>query len=198
MAGLGRGAAILISVIIGLIILPILGIKGLFCMVIIGFIANYLTVDSQRSYIIGTIAGGIIGLIVFMFGFFASPTLPYTPSISTSKMISLQLGGLFTLLLGFILLIGVCAGLGAVGGAIVQKLFKKKAETGRYSEGYQRRNTQEYKKRNIPQKSFINKLMALTKNKSQKRFNSKPRRDLNKNRRRKSFNDKPKRTLNKK
>lgn len=190
MAGFGRGAAVLISVMIGLIILPFLGIKGLFSIIIIGFIANYLTVHGQRSYLVGAIAGGIIGLIVFICGFFVSPVLPDLPSLSSSKMIKLELGGLFTLTLGFFLLIIVCTGFGAIGGAIVQKIFKKEFEDGRYNEGY--------KKRNKPQKSFINKLMALNRNKSQKRFNSKQRRSLNKNKHRKSFNDKPRRNLNKK
>lgn len=183
MAGFGRGASILISIIIGVVILPIIGIKGLFSIVLIGFIANYLTVNSQRSYINGVIAGAIVGFIVFIFGFFASPTLPDIPSIATSEMISLELSGLFTLTVGFIVLIASCAVFGAIGGAIVQKLLKKESET------------KKYKKRNAPQKSFINKLVALSKNKSQKSFNGKPRRDLNRNKRKKNFNDKPRRTL---
>ena len=160
MAGFGRGAAILISIIIGIIILPFLGIKGLFSIVIIGFIANYLTVHSQRSYKVGGVAGGIIGFIVFIYGFFVSPTLPDLPHISSHKMISLELGGSFTLILGFVILVVTCTAFGVIGGAIVQKVFKKKSETKKYEK---RTKTGRHKK----------------KTKSPKSFNDKPRRTLN-------------------
>ena len=190
MVSFDRRTAILISVMVGIIILPFIGIKGLFSIIVIGFIANYLTVDKQRNYIIGAAAGCIIGIIVFLFGFLATPTLPDIPSISTSKLISLELQGLFTLVLGFFALVISCTSFGAVGGAIVQKLFKKESSTEKYNK--------QYKKTNKPQKSFITKLIALNGNKSQKSFNGKPRRNLNKNKRRKSFNDKPRKSLNKK
>ena len=187
MTGFGRGAAILISIMIGLIILPFLGIKGLFAIVIIGFISNYLTVDTQRSYKIGAIAGCIIGLIVFIYGFFISPTLPDLPSLSSSKMIKLELGGLSTLILGFLVLIIACTGFGAIGGAVVQKIFKKKPKT------------ENYKKRDTPKKSFNNYLkLILNKNKHQKRFNNGSGRTLSRNKNQKSFNNKPRRNLKKK
>ena len=168
MTGFIKGAAVLISILIGLIILPFLGIKGLFAMVVIGFIANYITIDSQRSYKIGAAAGFIIGIIVFIYGFFVSPVLPDIPDISGFKMLQLKLNGLLTLLLGFIVLIAVCTGFGAIGGAIVQKLFKKKPEN------------RKPKEKRAPKKSFNSKSrMTLKKNKSQKKFNSK-RRTLNK------------------
>ena len=190
MVSFDRRTAILISVMVGIIILPFIGIKGLFSIIVIGFIANYLTVDKQRNYIIGAAAGGIIGIIVFLFGFFATPTLPDIPSISTSKLISLELQGLFTLVLGFFALVISCTAFGAIGGAIVQKLFKKESSTEKYNK--------QYKKTNKPLKSFITKLIALNGNKSKKSFNGKPRRNLNKNKRRKSFNDKPRKSLKKK
>lgn len=187
MAGFGRGTAILISVIIGIIILPFLGIKGIFSIIIIGFIANYLTIHSQRRYKIGAIAGCIIGLIVFIYGFFISPTLPDLPSLSSSKMIKLELGGLYTLILGFLVLITACTGFGAIGGAVVQKIFKKKSETERH------------KKRDKPQKRFNYYLnLILNKNKHQKRFNNGSRRTLSRNKNQKSFNNKPRRSLKKK
>ncbi|MGB9980463.1 hypothetical protein [Methanobacterium sp.] len=184
MAGFGRGTAILISIMAGLIILPFLGIKGLFSIVIIGFIANYLTVDSQRSYKIGAIAGCTIGLIVFLFGFFVSPVLPDLPNLSSSKMIKLELGGLFTLIMGFFVLLIACTGFGTIGGAIVQKLFKAESKT------------EDYKKRDTPKKSFNKYLkLILNKNKPQRSFNNMPKRNLGKNRI--SFNNKPKKTLGK-
>ena len=187
MAGFGRGAAILISIMVGLIILPLLGIKGLFAIVIIGFIANYLTVNNQRSYLIGAVAGGTIGLIVFICGFFVSPVLPDLPTISSSKMIKLELWGLSTLILGFFVLVVTCTGLGAIGGAIVQKIFTKKSET------------EKYKTKNKPQKSFNSYLkLILNRNKRPKRFSNGSRKTLNKNKHRKSFNNKPRRSLKKK
>lgn len=204
MAGFSRETAIIISIMVGLIILPFLGIKGLFAIVVIGFIANYLTVDSQRSYKIGAIAGCIIGLIVFIYGFFVSPVLPDIPTLSSSKMTKLEIGGLYTLIMGFFVLLIACTGFGTIGGAMAQRLFKKKTET------------ENYKKRDKPQKSLIYYLkLILNENKSQKSFNSrptrtlgrsriqkslddKPKKALGKNKSRKSFNDKPRRSLNKK
>ncbi|MEN6553927.1 MAG: hypothetical protein ABFC34_13695 [Methanobacterium sp.] len=187
MAGFGRGAAILISIMVGLIILPLLGIKGLFAIVIIGFIANYLTVNNQRGYLIGAIAGGAIGLIVFICGFFVSPVLPDLPTLSSSKMIKLELWGLSTLLIGFFVLIVTCTGLGAIGGAIVQKIFTKKSET------------EKYKKRDKPQRNFNKYLkLILNRNKHPKNFNNRSGKTLGRNKRQKSFNNKPRRSLKKK
>lgn len=186
MAGFSRETAIIISIMLGLIILPFLGIKGLFAIVIIGFIANYLTVDSQRGYKIGAIAGCIIGLIVFMYGFFVSPVLPDLPTLSSAKMTKLELGGLYTLIMGFFVLVIACTGFGTIGGALAQKLFKKKTET------------ENHKKRDKPQKSLSYYLkLILNENKSQKNFNNIPKRALGNNNIRRSFNDKPKKALGK-
>ncbi len=185
MVGFNRGAAVLVSVMIGLIILPLLGIKGLFAIVIIGFIANYLTVTNQRSYLIGAVTGGIIGLIVFICGFFASPVLPDVHTLSSSKMFKLQMQGLFTLTMGFFLLVIVCTGFGTIGGAVVQKIFKNKKEDEKY--------------KNTSQRSFNKYLkLILNRNKGPKRFNNGSGKTLNKNKHPKSFNSKPRRTLKKK
>lgn len=127
MAGFSREAAIIISIIMGIIILPILGISGIFSIIIIGFVANYLTVRNQRSYKVGGIAGGILGLMIFIYGF-VSPQIPDLPNISGFEMIGLTLGGLFTLLLGFILLIGVSVAFGSLGGLIAEKILKKRSK----------------------------------------------------------------------
>ncbi len=153
MAGFGRGAAILISIILGTLILPILGISGIFSLIIIGFIANYLTISNQRTYKVGGIAGGILGFLIFIYGFFVSPQLPDLPSLSGFQMISLELGGLFTLFLGFIILIAVSAGFGCIGGWIADKVLKKRSK--------------------MPEKH-------VKKNKNHKKANNKPKRTLNK------------------
>ncbi len=126
MAGFGRGAAILISAVLGAVILPILGISGIFSLILIGFIANYLTVPNQRSYKVGGVAGAIAGFLIFIYGFFISPQLPDLPGISGFEMIGLTLGGLFTLFLGFVILIAVSAMFGSMGGWIVDKILKKR------------------------------------------------------------------------
>ena len=153
MAGFGRGAAILLSVVLGAVILPILGIGGIFSLIIIGFVANYLTVRNQRSYKVGGIAGGILGFLIFIYGFFVSPQLPDLPNISGFQMISLELGGLFNLLLGFIILIVVSAAFGCLGAWIAEKILKKR-----------------------PKKPVTHQ----RKNMNQKKVNTKPKRTLNK------------------
>ncbi len=153
MAGFGRGAAILLSVVLGAVILPILGIGGIFSLIIIGFVANYLTVRNQRSYKVGGIAGGILGFLIFIYGFFVSPQLPDLPNISGFQMISLELGGLFNLLLGFIILIVVSAAFGCLGAWIAEKILKKrpKASTKHV------RKTKSHKKVNNKPKRTLNK-----------------------------------------
>lgn len=120
-------ATILISVILGVILLSILGISGIFSLIILGFVATYLTVPNQRSYKVGGIAGIILGFLIFIYGLFISPTLPVDPpSLSGVIMINLELSGIFTLILGLIISILVCYLFGSLGGLIAQKILKKK------------------------------------------------------------------------
>jgi len=134
MVGFSKGVAILIGLIVGIVILPFLGISEIFSIIIIGFIANYLTVQSQRSYKIGAITGGILGFLIFMYGFFFYPQLSDLPNISDYQLVSFGLGGLFNLLMEFVVLIVVSTALGALGGKIAQMISpKKKPESsGRY------------------------------------------------------------------
>lgn len=126
--------AVLISVILGLMLLFLFGISGIFSIIIMGFTATYLTVSTQRSFKVGGIAGVILCILIFIFGFFASPQIPDLPDLSGSKMISLELGGLFNLILGFILLIIIGVLFGSIGGSIAQKLLKKKSKpSGKYN-----------------------------------------------------------------
>lgn len=125
MARLGMGAAVLISVIVGVILLLIMGLSSMFSLLFIGFAATYLTAPSERRYKVGGYAGIILGIIIFIYGF-VSPTLPIEPpNISTFTWIGLELSGIFTLILGLILSILVCYLFGSIGGLIAQKLLKK-------------------------------------------------------------------------
>jgi hypothetical protein len=120
-------ATVVISVILGVILLSIIGISGIFSLIILGFVATYLTVPSQRSYKVGGIAGIILGFLIFIYGLFISPTLPIDPpSLSGFVMINLELSGIFTLILGLIISILVCYLFGSLGGLIAQKILKKK------------------------------------------------------------------------
>jgi hypothetical protein len=157
MAKMSMGAAILLSVILGTVLISIFGISIIFSLIILGFIATYLTVSSQRSYKVGGIAGGILGIMIFIFGFFASPQLPNLPDLSGFQMIGLALGGLFTLILGFILSVLICVLFGSIGGIIAQKILKKPVEKSR-----------KYQQRNMGQRGFKNK-----------KHNKMPRRNLN-------------------
>jgi uncharacterized membrane-anchored protein len=120
-------ATILISVILGIILISLLGISGIFSLIILGFVATYLTIPSQRSYKVGGISGIILGVLIFIYGLFISPTLPIDPpSLSEFTMINLELSGIFTLILGLIISILVCYLFGSLGGLIAQKILKKK------------------------------------------------------------------------
>ena len=132
MARLGIGAAIIISVILGIILLYLFGISGLLSIILLGFIATFLTAPNERSYIAGGIAGIILAIIVFIFGLFIWPVLPVdVPSLPVDTMINLQLSGFFNLILGLIFTIVVCFIFGSLGGLIAQKILKNKKDEPR-------------------------------------------------------------------
>ncbi|MGB9937010.1 MAG: hypothetical protein ACPK7O_04770 [Methanobacterium sp.] len=125
MVRLSKEPAMLISVILGVALLLIFGITGIFSLIIIGFIAMYLTTPSERNYKVGGNAGIILGFIIFIYGF-VSPTLPTDiPSISTFTWIGLQLSGIFNLILALVVSILICYLFGLIGGIIAQKILKK-------------------------------------------------------------------------
>jgi hypothetical protein len=127
MAKMSVGAALFISVLLGIILLSILGISGIFSLIILGFAATYLTAPSQRSYKVGGIAGIILGFLIFIYGLFISPNLPVDPpSISGFTMINLELSGIFTLILGLILSVSICYLFGSLGGLVAQKCLIRK------------------------------------------------------------------------
>jgi hypothetical protein len=132
MARLAIEASISISIVLGVILFSILGISGILSLIIIGFVATYLTVSSQRSYKTAGTAGIIFGILIFIYSLFIYPTLPVDPpSLSTSILIGLELNGIFTLILGLIVSLLICFLLGAAGGLIAQKILKEKIEKPR-------------------------------------------------------------------
>ncbi|MGF7119125.1 hypothetical protein [Methanobacterium oryzae] len=149
MAKYDISGAVLLSVIIGSILLILLGISGVFTVIIMGFIATYLTVENQRSYKVGGIAGSVLGFLLFVFSFFTPPELPYDlPNILDSG-VSLAIGGFMTLILGFIVSIIICYALGSLGGFIAMKLFKKET----IEKGYKTSSNKQFKARKKPKKA---------------------------------------------
>lgn len=127
MAKFGADSAIIINVILGYILLYIIGISGAYSVIIIGFLATYLTVPEERSYKIGGITGGILGFLVFICGFFI-PELPYDlNSLSGFQTLTFQLNGIFSLILAFIFFMFICILFGLIGGKIAQKILKKES-----------------------------------------------------------------------
>lgn len=138
MARLGMGTAILVSVVLGIILLYLLGISGMFSLIILGFAATYLTNPDERTYKIGGFAGIVLAILIFVYGLFIWPILPITlPRIPGSIMFGLQISGFFSLISGLILTLIICFFFGAIGGLIAQKLLKKRVKKPR---AYTRRN----------------------------------------------------------
>ncbi len=139
--------AITISVILGLI-LPFLWIGGIFNVIITGFLATYLTKTESRSYKVGVFAGGILGVLIFMLSFLTPPQLPYVLPNPIQLGIGTALDGIFTLVLGFFVTIGIFAFLAFIGGYIATKIF----ETPQPVEPRQKKNRMIIKGRFKPKK----------------------------------------------
>lgn len=125
MAKYTMGESIIISIVIGSVLLYLLGINGVFSLIIIGFIATYLTIENQRSYKVGGIAGGVLGIMLFIFSFFTPPDLPYNLDFSAG----FALGGILTLGIGFILSMLICYIFGSLGGLLAMKMLMKKTRS---------------------------------------------------------------------
>ncbi|MCE7698644.1 MAG: hypothetical protein K8E24_007345 [Methanobacterium paludis] len=117
-------SAVTISIVVGLI-LNFINLGGMFAIVVIGFIATYLTVPEKSSYKIGCIAAFSFGILKFLYGFLTPPTLPYDLSIYSAGL-GLAASGFITLIFGFIVFALIYIILGAIGGLIVDFLFSKK------------------------------------------------------------------------
>lgn len=115
--------AILISIVIGLI-LAFLNIGGIFALVIVGFVAVYLTNEEEANYKIGALAAATLCVIYFVISFFTPPDLPY--QLPSPLVIGIGYGveGLFTLILGLIVGLIIYGLMGAIGGYFADKLFK--------------------------------------------------------------------------
>lgn len=137
------GESIIISVVIGSILLYLLGISGIFSLIIMGFIATYLTNESQRSYNVGGIAGAFLGVVLFAFSFLTPPDLPYNLDFSINFLI----GGFFTLGLGFVVLLLACFIFGSLGGLIAVKILKKRVKPKNYERNNNRRKLKNHKPR---------------------------------------------------
>ncbi len=147
------GESIIISVIIGTILLYLLGMSGIFSLIVMGFVATYLTVESQRSYKVGGIAGGFLGIILFVFSFLTPPDLPYELGFNASFAI----GGILTLALGLIVSLSICYIFGSLGGLIAMKILKKRVKTTKYKKPFKQRrfkNNKPKKVRNSLQRTY--------------------------------------------
>jgi hypothetical protein len=132
MVKLGMGASIIISVILGIILLYLFGISAFLSVILLGFIATFLTTPNERNYLAGGLAGIVLAILIFIFGLFIWPVLPVDlPSLPASTMVTLQLSGLFNLILGLIFTIIICFIFGSLGGLIAQKMLDNKKDKPR-------------------------------------------------------------------
>jgi hypothetical protein len=115
--------AILTSIIMGFI-LAFFNIGGIFALVLVGFVAVFLTNDDEANYKIGAMAAGALYLIYFVIGLFISPSLPYQLPSPLVIGVSYAFEGLFNLILGLIVGLIIYGLLGAIGGYFADKLFK--------------------------------------------------------------------------
>lgn len=127
MAKFSMETAIFISFIVG-IILPLVGLGGIFSLVVMGFIATYLTKPENTSYKIGGIATGIFSVFFFFFGFITPPTLPYVLPNPLTLGIVVPFSGLLNLFLSLIVSVIIYGVFGLLGGYLAVKFFLEKKE----------------------------------------------------------------------
>jgi hypothetical protein len=125
MAKYSMEISIIISIVAGLIIsnIPIVGIRGMLSIVIVGFIASYFTEPEKTSAMVGATAGVVMAVILLIISFLSPPDLPYTLPSATSLGISAMANEFFILLLGIILTVLIYAFLGLVGGYLATVFF---------------------------------------------------------------------------
>jgi len=128
MANFSIESAIVISFIIGLI-LPHVGIGGIVSLVIMGFVAAYLTKPEQTSAKVGAIATGVFCVFFFFFGFLTPPTLPYVLPNPLTLGLLVPVSGIFNLIFGLIVSLIIYGVFGLVGGYFAVKFFMEKKET---------------------------------------------------------------------
>ena len=119
--------AIGISFLLGLI-LPSIGLGGVFSLVVMGFVATFLTKEEITSAMVGCIATGIFCVIFFFYGFLTPPTLPYVLPNPLTLGIFVALGGVFNLILSLIVSLIIYCAFGLLGGFIAMKFFIQERE----------------------------------------------------------------------
>ena len=121
--------AILTSIILGLI-LAFLNIGGIFALILVGFVATYLTTPENADYKVGALAAALLSLIYFVFNLLAPPQLPYQLPSPLVLGLGYAIEGIFTLIVGVVLSIVIYGFMGAIGGYVAEKFFKpeKKAK----------------------------------------------------------------------
>ncbi len=126
MAKFSIEVAIAISFVVGLI-LPYLGL-GIFSIIIMGFLATYLTDPQKSSYMVGGLATGLFGFVFFIYSFFTGPTLPYVLPSALNLGLMVALGGYFNLLLTLLVTLLIYGVFGLLGGYIAAEFFLGKKE----------------------------------------------------------------------
>ena len=119
--------AIIISLIL-VIILPLVGIGGVISLIIMGFVATYLTRPEDTSYKVGGIATSIFCIFFFFFGFITPPTLPYVLPNPLSLGVLVAFSGILNLIFSLIVSLIIYGGFGLLGGFLATRFFMEKKE----------------------------------------------------------------------
>lgn len=115
--------AILTSMVLG-IIMAIFNVGGIFALVIVGFVAVFLTKDEEADYKVGALAAILLALLYFVIGLFTPPDIPYQLPNAVTIGVGYAIDGLFTFILGLIVSVVIYGLLGSIGGYLADKLFK--------------------------------------------------------------------------
>ena len=127
MANFSIETSIVISFILGLI-LPLVGLGGVFSIFVMGFVATYLTKPEQTSAKVGGIATSVFSVFFFFYGFLTAPTLPYVLPSPLTLGLLVPLSGLFNLVFGLIVSLVIYGGIGLFGGYVAWEFFMEKKE----------------------------------------------------------------------
>ena len=127
MANLGIETAIGISFILGLI-LPLVGLGGVISLVIMGFVATYLTKPEETSAKVGGIATVVFCVFFFFYGFLTPPSVPYVLPNPLSLGVVVAFSGILNLIFSLIVSLIIYGGFGLIGGYLAVKFFMEKKE----------------------------------------------------------------------
>lgn len=144
--------AVFSSIILGLI-LAFLNIGGIFAMVLVGFLAVFLTNEEEANYKIGAIAAVALYLIYFVISTFTSPNIPYQLPSPLVIGLGYAFEGLLILILGFFAGLLIYGLMGAVGGYFADKLFKPQDKPKRPKS--QKRRKKIVKRKSKPQRRTL-------------------------------------------